>query len=173
MALTWDATAIGHKPNTGVFNDKNGEWRRTDYLCFMLMAVDMREVTKKNWKEVYGRIRMYEKLFGSAFTKPCKHRTKVEDVLDAKGERIPDTWSSDKDYQFKRKTVFPNCKGHITDGVSSSRVGIIPAPYTAKHIKDRIGYSTNVATKSKAGFLSHLWNSWGYDYREDLVAVKS
>ena len=173
MALTWDATAIGHKPNTGVFNDKNGEWRRTDYLCFMLMAVDMREVTKKNWKEVYGRIRMYEKLFGSAFTKPCKHRTKVEDVLDAKGERIPDTWSSDKDYQFKRKTVYPNCKGHITDGVTSSRVGNIPAPYTAKQIKDRIGYSTNVSSKNKSGFLSHLWKSWGYEYKDDLKAVQA
>jgi hypothetical protein len=149
MALTWDATAIGHKPNTGVFNDKNGEFQRTDYLCFMLMAVDMREVTQKNWKEVYGRIRMYEKLFGSAFTKPCKHKR-----------------TDESGYQT-------NCKGHVTDTVASTRLHIIPKPYTAKQIKDRIGYSTNVSTKGKSGFLSHLWNSWGYEFNKDaLKAVK-
>ena len=149
MPLTWDATAIGHKVGTGVLNDKNGSWQRTDYLCFMLMAVDMREITKKNWEEVYGRIRMYEKLFGSAFTKPCKHKRTNESV----------------GYQSK-------CKGHVTDTVASDRLHVIPKPYTAKQIKDRIGYSTNVPTKNKSGFLSHIWNSWGYEYGEDLEAVK-
>ena len=144
MPLTWDATAIGHKVNTGILNEGNGEWQRTDYLCFLLMAVDMREVTQKNWQEVYGRIRMYEKLFGSAFTTPCKHKR------------------ADKD---GKRTY--NCKGHITDGVASSRTHNIPKPYTAKHIKDRIGYTTNVATKNKTGFLSHLWKSWGYEFSKE------
>ena len=148
MALTWDATAIGHKVGTGVLSDKNGEWLRTDYLCFMLMAVDMREITKRNWEEVYGRIRMYEKLFGSAFTKPCKHKR-----------------TDESGYQSK-------CKGHVTDNVASTRLHVIPRPYTAKQVKDRIGYTTNVATKSKSGFLSHLWNSWRYEFSEDLKAVR-
>jgi hypothetical protein len=148
MPLTWDATAIGHKVGTGVLNDKNGEWLRTDYLCFMLMAVDIREITQKNWKEVYGRIRMYERLFGSAFTKPCTHKP-------------------------TGKNGYPtnNCKGHTTDGVASSRIHNIPKPYTAKHIKDRIGYTTNVATKNKAGFLSHLWKSWGYEFSRETNSL--
>jgi hypothetical protein len=150
MPLTWDATAIGDKVGTGVLSDKNGEWQRTDYLCFLLMAVDMSEVTQKNWKEVYGRIRMYERLFGSAFTKPCKHKRTNESA----------------GYQS-------NCKGHITDGVASDRTHVIPKPYTAKHVKDRIGYTTNVATKSKSGFLSHLWNSWQYEYKNDIKAVRA
>jgi hypothetical protein len=144
MPLTWDATEIGHKVGTGVLSDKNGEWQRTDYLCFLLMAIDMREVTQKNWQEVYGRVRMYEKLFGSAFTTPCKHKR-----TDKDGNRTN------------------NCKGHITDGVASSRPHLIPKPYTAKHVKDRIGYTTNVATKNKTGFLSHLWKSWGYEFSKE------
>tara|TARA_R110002051_G_scaffold115555_1_gene188679 strand:+ start:118 stop:558 length:441 start_codon:yes stop_codon:yes gene_type:complete len=136
MPLTWDARAVGDKPKTGIFNEKNGEWQRTDYLCFLLMAVDIREITKKNWQEVYGRIRMYETLFGSTFNKSCNHKTN-------------------------------NCKGHITDGIASSRPHNIPKPYTAKHIKDRIGYNTNNITKNKTGFLSHLWNSWGYEFSKE------
>ena len=150
MQLTWDATAIGHKPNTGVFNDKNGEFQRTDYLCFLLMAIDISEVTQKNWQEVYGRIRMYEKLFGSTFNKPCNHKR-----TDKDGNRTN------------------NCKGHVTDGVASSRPHDIPKPYTAKHIKDRIGYTTNVATKNKTGFLSHLWTSWGYEFSKETNSLKA
>ena len=144
MPLTWNGTAIGDKPKTGVFNEKNGEWERTSYLCFMLMAVDVRSITEKNWKEVYGRIRMYEKLFGATFTKPCKHKR-----MDEKG--YPKT----------------NCRGHVTDGVGTT-IGFIPVPYTAKHIKARIGYSTNVSGKNQTGFLAHLWRSWGYDYKQDV-----
>mgnify|MGYP003657256262 CR=1 FL=1 len=150
MPLTWDATAIGHKAGTGVLSDKNGEWQRTDYLCFLLMAVDIREITQKNWEEVYGRIRMYETLFGSTFTKPCKHKRTDESV----------------GYQSK-------CKGHVTDNVASTRLHVIPKPYTAKHIKDRIRYTTNNITKKKTGFLSHLWNSWGYEFSKDAEAVKA
>lgn len=144
MPLTWDARAVGDKPKTGIFNEKNGEWERTDYLCFLLMAVDVREVTKENWEEVYGRIRMYETLFGSTFNKTCNHKR-----IDKNGKRTN------------------NCKGHITDGVASSRPHNIPKPYTAKHIKDRIGYTTNNITKNKTGFLSHLWNSWGYEFSKE------
>ena len=150
MPLTWDATAIGHKPNTGVFNDKNGEFQRTDYLCFLLMAIDISEVTQKNWQEVYGRIRMYEKLFGSTFNKPCNHKR-----TDKDGNRTN------------------NCKGHVTDGVASSRPHDIPKPYTAKHIKDRIGYNTNNITKNKTGFLSHLWTSWGYEFSKETNSLKA
>ena len=150
MALTWDATAIGHEVGTGILSDKNGEWQRTDYLCFLLMAVGMRDITKKNWEEVYGRIRMYEKLFGSTFNKPCNHKR-----TDKDGNRTN------------------NCKGHVTDGVASSRPHNIPKPYTVKHVKDRIGYTTNVNTKNKGYFLSDIWTSWGYEFSKDtLKAVK-
>jgi anaerobic selenocysteine-containing dehydrogenase len=154
MPLTWNGTAIGDKPKTGVFSEKNGEWERTSYLCFMLMAVDVRSITEKNWKEVYGRIRMYEKLFGATFTKPCKHKRSVY-------SRVRRSGYDEKDYPKTK------CRGHVTDGVGTT-IGFIPVPYTAKHIKARIGYSTNVSGKNQTGFLAHLWKSWGYDYKQDV-----
>lgn len=60
MSLNWDATKVeGFKD----FSDE--DYHVLDTLIWMSLATGIREITKENYKELYARIALIEKLFGA------------------------------------------------------------------------------------------------------------
>lgn len=73
MALTYDYTNIVNETELhGTVNEVDNmetehrkEYVKTTYLCFALMAAKVGRITEDNWSEVFARVEIAQKLFGS------------------------------------------------------------------------------------------------------------
>ena len=157
MPLTYDARSVDRK----VWNNKRKRRVIID-LCWLFMVIQVREITKENWKDVYRRIHFYEQLLGAQWTKPCRHKKTIEKYI-AKNYKGED--------EERERTVWKTCPGHTVDGISVSngKKGSIPVPYTPELIRDAIGYSTNVAHESDAKFRNHMWTIYVRETDIDLA----
>ena len=157
MPLTYDARSVDRK----VWNNKRMRRVIID-LCWLFMVIQVREITKENWKDVYRRIHFYEQLLGAQWTKPCRHKKTIEKYI-AKNYKGED--------EERERTVWKTCPGHTVDGISVSngKKGSIPVPYTPELIRDAIGYSTNVAHESDAKFRNHMWTIYVRETDIDLA----
>ena len=157
MPLTYDARSVDRK----VWNNKRKRRVIID-LCWLFMVIQVRQITKENWKDVYRRIHFYEQLLGAQWTKPCRHKKTIEKYI-AKNYKGED--------EERERTVWKTCPGHTVDGISVSngKKGSIPVPYTPELIRDAIGYSTNVAHESDAKFRNHMWTIYVRETDIDLA----
>jgi len=77
MALRWNIENC--KDFEGLTTDE--EWAITDALIWATMSIGINEITKKNLKKVFTRIRIDENLSGSYLTRGKKrYFIKIEDV---------------------------------------------------------------------------------------------
>ena len=157
VPLTYDARSVDRK----VWNNKRKRRVIID-LCWLFMVIQVRQITKENWKDVYRRIHFYEQLLGAQWTKPCRHKKTIEKYI-AKNYKGED--------EERERTVWKTCPGHTVDGISVSngKKGSIPVPYTPELIRDAIGYSTNVAHESDAKFRNHMWTIYVRETDIDLA----
>lgn len=68
MPLNWDATRC----DPSVLTEE--KHYRTSHFAYVLMAVGASSITEKNYRELYTRGLMYEKLFGAFFRRFDDHK---------------------------------------------------------------------------------------------------
>lgn len=72
MPLNWDATRC----DPSVLTEE--KQYRTSHFAYVLMAVGSSSITEKNYKELYARGLMYEKLFGAFFQRYDETHKRIE-----------------------------------------------------------------------------------------------
>ena len=144
MALTWDLSKTPfHAWNK---KEKDKAWGYVEGMIFFTMAIDMDlSHGEKDIDEFLWRARCYELAHGAYFTKPCKHKRKPVDQK-------------------------PTGKGHTdpVTGVKAEGLYVKPALITRRHVEPFAGMSTNVARKSRAGFMNKVKKSLARDVATSL-----
>jgi hypothetical protein len=68
MPLTFDMTSV---KDWETLNESSPvELAKSQYLCFGLMAVGVREITEKTWNDAYVRLHILDKMVGPLISNP-------------------------------------------------------------------------------------------------------
>lgn len=77
MSLNWNLKAIAPEFKEVVKSDDRRGWPITSFLIMSLGALGVGSITKKNWREVYARLQVIDKLDDGSFE---DYRITPEDI---------------------------------------------------------------------------------------------